>query len=89
MEPWVMEERTIVLPSSPLSMQRSVASVLTNGAIYILGEGPSLVFSADYDPPNLAAGATTVKTITVAGAVFGDEVSGAFSLDTQGIVLSD
>lgn len=42
-----------------------------------------------YDPPSIAAGASVITTIPMAGVVLGDYVSGvSFSLDTQGITLS-
>lgn len=44
--------------------------------------------SKTYDPPSLADGAQTSTTVTVTGAVFGQVAMAAFSLDTQGIVLS-
>ena len=40
---------------------------------------------AVYDPPNLAANASTDTTIAVAGAYFGDFVMVSFSLDLQDV----
>jgi len=44
--------------------------------------------SATYDPPNLAAGATTTTTVTVSGATLGWDASVAFSLSLSGLVMT-
>jgi hypothetical protein len=55
----------------------------------LLGGLPSsrIIGTAIYDPPNLAANATTTTTVTVTGATLGQSASAWFSLDTQGIWL--
>jgi hypothetical protein len=48
----------------------------------------TLIGTATYNPPSLAAGATTTTTITLNGVILGDTVVGvSFSLDTQGILF--
>jgi len=44
--------------------------------------------SASYDPPNLAAGATTTTTVTVTGAALGDLAMAAFSSDLSGLTIN-
>ena len=46
-----------------------------------------LTGSAVWDPPNLASGASTTTTITVAGAAVGNFVQLSFGLDLQGLSL--
>lgn len=51
-------------------------------------EAPPLRGSAVYDPASLADGVGASTTVTVTGAALGDEAAAAFSLSTQGIILS-
>ena len=44
--------------------------------------------SATYDPPSLAAGASTTTTLTVTGAALGDQVRVQFSRALQGLVMT-
>lgn len=56
-----------------------------------LGNLPSqrLTGSATYDPPNLAAGASSsATTVTVTGATVGQPAQASFSLDTQGVIFN-
>jgi hypothetical protein len=48
----------------------------------------SLVGSATYDPPNLAAAGTTTTTVTVTGAALGDYAACSFSLTSAGIMMT-
>lgn len=41
-----------------------------------------------YDPPNLAAGATTTTTVAVPGATLGWDASAAFSLSLSGLAMT-
>ena len=45
--------------------------------------------SATYNPPSLAAGASTTTTVTVPGAVIGDGATAAFSLARTGVRIAD
>ena len=51
-------------------------------------QAPPLRGSATYDPASLADGAGATTTVTVTGAALGDSAEAAFSLSTQGIILS-
>lgn len=44
--------------------------------------------SITWDPPNIANGASTTTTVTVAGAVLGNYAQTSFSLDLQGLTLT-
>lgn len=46
-----------------------------------------LTGSKVYDPPSIAAGASTSTTVTVTGAILGQPAQAAFSLDTAGVML--
>lgn len=50
---------------------------------------PPVIASTAYDPPSLAAGASApIQTLTVNGAVPGDKVRAAFSLDLAGAAIA-
>ena len=49
--------------------------------------GPS-VQTATYDPPSIAAAASDTTTVSVPGALVGDECYASFSLDLQGLQLT-
>lgn len=70
---------------SRLRAKNGIPTTETDGIII----GSTLVGSAVYDPPAIAAGASTTTTVAVAGAILGDLVTGvSFSLDQQGIMFS-
>lgn len=50
--------------------------------VFTGGAEPSLLGSAIYDPPSIAAGAETTTTVTVTGAAVGDIARAAFSIDS-------
>ena len=55
------------------------------------GDIPSkrLSGTATYNPPSLAAGASsTATTVTVTGALLGQPAQASFSLDTQGVIFN-
>lgn len=56
----------------------------------ILGAIPQAKLSSTltYDPPNLAAGATTTQAVTVTGASLGWDASAAFSLSLSGLIMT-
>ena len=59
------------------------------GAVFASDNAGWLFGSKTFDPPNIGAGAVSTTTLTVTDAELGDHVdSVAFSLNTQGIVLS-
>lgn len=49
--------------------------------------GKPLTASITYDPPSVAAGASTFTDITVTGAAIGDIVDASFSLDNAGVIF--
>lgn len=55
-----------------------------------LGNLPSQILtgSKTFDPPNVGNGAQTSTTVTVTGALLGQFALAAFSLDSQGIVIT-
>ena len=57
-------------------------------AAFALLPSQRLAGSKTYDPPNLAAGASTSTTVTVTGAVLGQPAQACFSLDTAGVALA-
>lgn len=44
--------------------------------------------SATYDPPSIAAGDSASTTVTVTGALLGQQAAAAFSLDLAGLYLT-
>lgn len=44
--------------------------------------------SKTYDPPSIAAGAAASTTVTVTGALLGQQAAAAFSLDLAGLYLT-
>lgn len=55
------------------------------------GDLPSkrLASTATYDPPSIASGASSAATtVTVTGALLGQQAGASFSLNTQGVIFN-
>ena len=49
---------------------------------------PSISVTGTFNPPSIGAGATTITTLTVAGAALGDIVTYSFSLSLDGLIMT-
>lgn len=73
-----------------LSTSTQVVTLAANGTVLVSPDfGFILVGSKTYDPPNLAAGASTSTTVTVTGVVLADFVKSiSFGIDQAGVEFS-
>lgn len=59
-----------------------------NGHWQAYGEAPTMQGSDTWDPPNLASGASAIKTITVTDSIIGDFVDVSFGVSLAGLQLT-
>src|SRR5262249_14238817 len=86
-----LETRVTTLETSVSSLSSALTALTTTVAGHTthLASLPTSRLSAStaYNPPNLIAGATTTKTVTVTGATLGMAAEASFSLDLTGLVM--
>lgn len=90
----VLEETSGLSQNHAFSSNRHIFGVASGFLLprgighFILFEDPKLSYTATWDPPSIAPGASASTSVPLSGAAIGDIVSASFSLDLAGLSIN-